>query len=703
MTTLADIAFIRVALRKQRIEPEHLRRAYVHLRSGRSRRSIPQLLHKNKLAEKALLEEVLREVDVEIPEVNDDLRLPEQPDQLVRRIAENPESSKIAGLRVGLCVLKECVGVGGDACVFKAHHLAFGHDVVIKILRPESNRKASGLERLRKEAELTSRLQHAGIARVFDFDVSGPLPYVVFEHIEGESLKDRINRFQRLTAEEVVALGRQVALGLHAAHEAGLLHRDIKPSNIMVSTAGRVTIIDFGFARDLSVPGHITATGFIIGTPYFTAPEYGTKEKVDRRADLYSLGVTLYFALTGTLPFKSRSVVRLLAMHMQEAAPPVRERAPETPAGLAAIIDRLLKKSPADRFKDGAAVAEALGQAEALEESSPAAAWGQIASKQSLDIAEAPEAAPDPETPPEPRRPTIEPKRCPQYDFLPQGLLETFIADDEISDPELPRRRFFYPGCPASDDGLEVEAALTDSKPKARTRDALPVSDDELPANFRKQAEPPAYKNLDEALTAGSPLELLPIGDGRKDEKGKPPKPKVPSRSKRLGRRTSKRTAAAKSSRRSPAPPPPPKDNRVYCAACEEPIKKAKKILGNIVCLDCSARVKAHELCTACFGSLGDERELRAVFRSGAYCAPCAKRVILFCAHCRDRFPLVDIAEGAAHEIGGKPYCHQCSREYKGEDEGPDEAPPEGEAKTSQRSVRSSRRITRSRSRRRKL
>jgi serine/threonine protein kinase len=625
MTTLDEIAFLRLALREKSIDPEHLRRAYVHRRAGRTKRSIPRLLLKNHLVPRSVLEQLCEAAKSEAAIVSQELQCPENHELLLRILASDPESQKVQNLRLGLCILKECVGVGGEASVYRAYHIAFQHDVVVKALLPGARRKAAGLDRLRKEAELCSRLNHPGISKVYDFDVSGYIPYVVFDHVVGETLHQRIERFGRLTAPEVVSLGYQVAVALQAAHDEDMLHRDVKPSNIMVSTAGKAKVIDFGFARDLSVPGHITATGFIVGTPYYTAPEYGQDNPIDGRADLYSLGVTLYYALTGVLPFESRSIVRLLAMHLQDDFPPVSKHVPNAPPKLIKIIEKLLAKSPLERFTSAAELAEVLIAHDTLKAPTTRAVTFENLSPSSL-ATEMPILDESEETAAYTSK-IEEPDEFSQYNFIPQGLLQTFFEKDVSadSDSELPERRFFYPGSGNGDNGLDSD--LWPKQSQTRATDELPNSGADLPAFD----PPPKVRN---AISGKSKSRS----------------------SKRLTKSPSK-----DSSRLKVASAGDKDSKRVYCTACEEPVKKAKKILGNIVCLDCAGHVDEHRLCTACFGKISDKQERSVVFRRGRYCPFCVKRVILYCSHCRERFPLREIAMGVAAEIKGKPYCGTCA------------------------------------------
>jgi len=676
MTTVDDLAFLRVALREKQIDTEHLRRAYIYLRAGRSRRPLPRLLFKNKLLSRELGSQLLALAEKEVGSLAEELEAPEQIDEILRGLARPLErQGDLSGMRLGLCILGECVGCGGEARVFRAHHVAWGANVVIKILLPGTIRKGTILDRLQREIELTSRLQHPAIARVFDFDVESVLPYVVHEYVDGETLQARIERLERLEPEELFSLGLQIAQGLQAAHEGGLLHRDIKPSNLMVSHSGKIKIIDFGFARDLTVPGHITATGFIVGTPYYTAPEYGLEDEVDARADLYSLGVTLFFALTGTLPYESRSLVRLLAMHLQEEVPKISERLPDAPPRLCAIIEKLLAKQPEQRFATAKELAEALQEPDLLR---PPDAGVLRASTSAIRALRTGRRGPQTRSHHEPIPPSPKRQRPQAYDHIPSRLLEVYEESDEDEAEELPRR-FFYPGSGREDDGLQEDVAPSwgTLRPIAEQAKQEPVP----------EVQAPTIKliPLDEAMGTKGPS-AEPAA-----KKGKPAPTAKRNRSGRIGRASrgsdrkgnrklaKKLAAVGRPSRRTPAIHEEPQDGRVYCAACEEPIRKAKKILGNIVCLDCAEQVRENKICTACFGNMprsAAKAKRTVIFRKGGYCPPCVSRVILYCAHCRSRFPLSDFKGGGAQELEGKPYCANCVPARDGDTDQPEPSRP---------------------------
>lgn len=627
MTTLEEIAFLRRAIRDRRIDPDHLRRAYVYRRSGKTERSIPRLLLKNELAPRALLEALCQDLAPELPQINAVLRTAEEPEDLLRQMAVDPESPVLNGKRLGLCIIDRCLGIGGEACVFKARHLAFDQDVALKVLLPNNRRKAAALERLRREAEICARLAHPGLAAIFDFDVSGVLPYVAFEFVPGETLHTRIERFGRLTAAEVVKIAEQVSGGLQAAHDKGLLHRDLKPSNIIVSDAGQARLIDFGFARDLTVPGHITATGFIVGTPYYTAPEYGQEAGIDGRADLYSLGVTMFYALTGRLPFESRSVVRLLAMHMHEPPPSVLKLVPNAPPLLAQTIERLLAKEPAGRFPSAAALIEALKQPAILQNTNPAPSerirLAPPKTIESLIISSDGEAL----------APTMVEAdlELPNYDYIPQGLLQVFVDDPlDIEGANSPLK-LAYPGAPGGDDGLDRDDSPSPASGQV-TRDPLPRASEQTTASGSVPVwgAPPARQST----------------------------PELPAPAKLAVSTSSANTSSA-------VRIPDEKLIKVFCAACEAPVKKARKVLGNIVCLECCERVDMQDLCTACFGAIDPDDKQTSVFRKRRYCVNCSRRVILACSHCEERFPVRYLSQGKAAEVEGKPYCRSCVSKVK--------------------------------------
>ena len=253
------------------------------------------------------------------------------------------------------------IGRGGSAVVYAAMDLRHGRPVAVKVLIPELA-AALGVDRFQREIRVAAGLTHPHILPVFDSGAAAGYLYYVMPLISGGSLRDRLTRETQLTVEDAVAITREVAEALHAAHEAGIVHRDIKPENILFES-GLALVADFGTARLLSVEidGAVSSGGLAIGTPAYMSPEQSTAQpNIDVRSDVYSLGIVLYEMLAGATPFASATPRTTLARHVHEAPPPLHVARPEAPAWLIAIVERALAKTPADRYPDAHALAEAL-------------------------------------------------------------------------------------------------------------------------------------------------------------------------------------------------------------------------------------------------------------------------------------------------------------------------------------------------------
>jgi WD40 repeat protein/tRNA A-37 threonylcarbamoyl transferase component Bud32 len=262
---------------------------------------------------------------------------------------------------------------GGLGVVYLGRHPVL-HDLRA-IKRP---RTREGLEcetmlaRFRREVQIVGSLRHDHIVRAHDAGVDGEGPYLVMEYLEGESLHQLLMRHGRLNYTEVCELVRQAALGLQAAHERGLVHRDVKPSNLVLARANsgaRVVVIDWGLAKQVdkvdepNAPSteRPTSTGMVLGTYGYMAPEQiCDAQSVDIRADIYSLGATLYCLLAGNPPFHDRSALKKRAGHEREAFPPLEHLRPDLPADLLRVLRKMVEKDPKKRFASPSAVASAL-------------------------------------------------------------------------------------------------------------------------------------------------------------------------------------------------------------------------------------------------------------------------------------------------------------------------------------------------------
>jgi serine/threonine protein kinase len=217
------------------------------------------------------------------------------------------------------------------------------------------------LERFRREARAAARLAHPHVVTVIDAGEDDGRPFIVFEYVEGETLKERIRRLGRLPIAESLAYTIEMGRALMAAHAERIVHRDVKPQNVMLEAGGRVRLLDFGIARSVaSGTRALTGTGMTLGTPEYMSPEQFDTSRVDARSDLYSLGVVLYEMLTGVLPFQGDSPVSVAISHRTEPPRDVRALRPDVPAWLARIVATCLEKERTRRFATAAELAGAL-------------------------------------------------------------------------------------------------------------------------------------------------------------------------------------------------------------------------------------------------------------------------------------------------------------------------------------------------------
>ena len=249
------------------------------------------------------------------------------------------------------------MGEGGGGTVYEAIHSGLGIRVAVKVLRTaEADPRA--LAGLQAEARLLAHLNHQNLVRIFDFDGDGPVPYLILELVEGLTLADLIAQSGGLRPDKAMRIVAAVAHGLDAAAGIGIVHRDVKPSNILLDRTGRVKLADLGLA--VSRNDRLTAaTGAIPaakagggGTVAYMAPErYGGRTGADFRSDVYSLGVTLFEAITGQLPFDGQNAMELMVQHASEPVPLVHVVRHGVPVALSQIIARMMAKAPHERYE----------------------------------------------------------------------------------------------------------------------------------------------------------------------------------------------------------------------------------------------------------------------------------------------------------------------------------------------------------------
>jgi serine/threonine-protein kinase len=258
--------------------------------------------------------------------------------------------------------LGELLATGGMGQVWRARDLRLGRTVAVKVLRSEFSGNATFLARFRAEAQHAAVLAHENIAAVHDYgevpaaDGSGRLAYLVMELVDGEPLSALLAREGRLDAARTLALLRQTAAALAAAHEAGVVHRDVKPGNLLVAPDGRVTVTDFGIAWSAaSVP--LTQTGQVVGTAHYLSPEQAEGAKATPASDVYALGMIAYECLAGRRAFDGDNAVQIALRQIRDVPDPLPGDVPDP---VRTLVGRMLLKDPAARFADGAAVRAAV-------------------------------------------------------------------------------------------------------------------------------------------------------------------------------------------------------------------------------------------------------------------------------------------------------------------------------------------------------
>jgi serine/threonine protein kinase/WD40 repeat protein len=254
------------------------------------------------------------------------------------------------------------IGRGGMGVVLKAHDPHLNRVVAVKTLAPEFAGNATARKRFAREAQAAAAVAHPHVVTIHAVEPAGPVPYLVMEYVEGQSLRQKLDRVGHLEVREILRIGSQIAQGLAAAHKQGLIHRDVKPGNVLLENGvERVKLTDFGLARATDDVA-ITRTGDIAGTPQYMSPEQAEGKPVDHRSDLFSLGSVLYAMCTGRPPFRGDSAIAVLRRVCDDTPRPIREVNPDIPPWLADIIDRLLKKNPDERIQTAAEVADRLNE-----------------------------------------------------------------------------------------------------------------------------------------------------------------------------------------------------------------------------------------------------------------------------------------------------------------------------------------------------
>ncbi|MFN7551886.1 MAG: serine/threonine-protein kinase [Pseudomonadota bacterium] len=248
------------------------------------------------------------------------------------------------------------IGVGGMASVYLAMQESLDREVALKVMAPALAANQEFTDRFLKEGRITARLSHPNLVTVFDIGQYGAIYYLAAEFIPGGTLRDKLN--QGLSVAEALDVVRDVAHGLHYAHECGFVHRDVKPGNVLFRLNGTAVLADFGIAKSIDGSTMATQVGSSIGTPHYMSPEQAKAEKVDGRSDLYSLGAMLFELLTGRPPYDAGDPFTIALMHVTHPTPQL----PDDVKWLQPLVDRLMAKDAAGRYPTGEAFAAAVDQ-----------------------------------------------------------------------------------------------------------------------------------------------------------------------------------------------------------------------------------------------------------------------------------------------------------------------------------------------------
>ncbi len=260
----------------------------------------------------------------------------------------------LSGQRLGGYRLVRRLGSGAMADVYLAEQESLGRQVAVKVLRPETLRHPSAVQRFSQEARAAAALVHGNIVQIHEVACIDGIYFLAEEYVAGPTLKAWLANRGPLDARQSLAVLAHVGSALARSAEQGVVHRDIKPENLLVTPSGEVKVADFGLARVLATADglDLTQDGMTLGTPLYMSPEQAEGKAVDSRSDLYSLGATVYHLLAGRPPFLGATSLAVALAHIKELPVPIAEVRPDVPVGLSNIIDRLLCKRPADRFAD---------------------------------------------------------------------------------------------------------------------------------------------------------------------------------------------------------------------------------------------------------------------------------------------------------------------------------------------------------------
>ncbi|UCH98327.1 MAG: protein kinase [Candidatus Aminicenantes bacterium] len=269
---------------------------------------------------------------------------------IITKYREQDYFSTLLGKPIGPAIIKKEIGRGGMGAVFLGVQESLDREVAIKLLLPELVGDDAAIERFQREALSIAKLKSPHIVQIFDFgELDNHALYIIMEYLPGQTVDQYLKRNGSFPLEKAISVIIQVATGLQAAHDAGLIHRDIKPSNLIMNNKGHVTITDFGLVRPQKKLKH-TQSGILVGTPHYMPPELASDTPLDARSDIYSLGMVFYHLIAGHPPFLSNNPMEILMKHLNEPLPDLRKAIPDFPREVYDIIERMTAKDPKERY-----------------------------------------------------------------------------------------------------------------------------------------------------------------------------------------------------------------------------------------------------------------------------------------------------------------------------------------------------------------
>lgn len=274
-----------------------------------------------------------------------------QPENMSPRqpAGRNEDAGALIGKTLGQFRIVERIGAGGMATVFKAYQSTLDRYVAIKVLPAYHARDPIFVKRFVQEARSVAKLAHPNIVQIHDFGELENITFIVMEYVESGTLKERLKG--PIPVAEAADFMIQAAEGLDCAHRNGIIHRDVKPANMLLRKDGHLLLSDFGIAKILEGTTNLTRVGTGIGTPQYMSPEQGTGQAVDRRSDIYSLGIVFFHCLTGKVPFSAENPLSITLKHVNDPLPIERLQAENVPPGIIQVIQKMCAKSPSDRYQ----------------------------------------------------------------------------------------------------------------------------------------------------------------------------------------------------------------------------------------------------------------------------------------------------------------------------------------------------------------